>query len=206
MLTLTKSPTSPFVRKALVVAIEAGLQDRLDLVPTNPWDPADPLPDTNPLGKVPALTDESGQVFAGSTLICEYLDSLNQGRKLIPAEGPERWRVLRLHALADGVMEAAVARIIEEVRRPEAVQWSGWVDRQTGKIFRTLDVIEGLAAAGELADPPSLGELALACALGYLDFRFPSVAWREGRPALTAWSAAVATRPSLAQTVPADPQ
>ncbi|MEO1192053.1 MAG: glutathione S-transferase N-terminal domain-containing protein [Pseudomonadota bacterium] len=206
MLTLTKSPSSPFVRKARVVALETGVADQVTLVDTDPWNPDDPLPDTNPLGKVPALVDGEGQVFAGSTLICEYLDSLHNGRKVIPESGPERWRVLRLHAMADGVMEAAVARIIEEMRRPKEFLWPGWIDRQTAKITRTLDVLEAEAAAGRLQDPPLLGEIALACALGYLDFRFAVIGWRDGRPALTAWAEGMASRPSLVETKPYAPQ
>lgn len=206
MIKLTHSPSSPFVRKAVMAAIETGVIDRIKLVPTDPWNPDDPLPDTNPLGKVPALVAADGSVFAGSALVCEYIDSLHEGRKLYPGEAAARWRALRLHALADGVLEAAVARIIEQLRRPADMQWEGWIDRQNAKILRTLDVLEQMAAAGELAEEPTIGELTLASALGYLDFRFPDLAWREGRPALTAWNEAMLQRPSVAQTQPATPK
>ncbi len=206
MIKLTHSPTSPFVRKAMMVALEAGLTGRLKLVPSDPWNPEDPLPDTNPLGKVPALVAADGSVFAGSALVCEYLDSLHEGRKLFPEDPAERWRALRLHSLADGVLEAAVARIIEQLRRPKDYQWEGWIDRQNGKIAKTLDVIERAAAAGELAEEPTIGELTLASALGYLDFRFPDIGWRNERPALTAWYATMLERPSVAQTQPSQPK
>ncbi|MBC6416400.1 MAG: glutathione S-transferase N-terminal domain-containing protein [Rhodospirillales bacterium] len=206
MMQLTHSPSSPFVRKALATAIETGAAERLTLVPADPWNPDDPLPHTNPLGKVPALVAEDGSILTGSTLVAEYLDSLHDGRKLFPAEGAERWRALRLHALADGMLEAAVARVIEQLRRPADKIWEGWIDRQNEKIRRTLDVVEALAAAGELAEEPSIGELTLACLFGYLDFRFPDVAWRSGRPALTAWNAVVQARPSLRETQPVAPQ
>ncbi len=207
MIKLTHNPSSPFVRKAMMVAIETGVIDRMKLVPTDPWNPDDPLPDTNPLGKVPALVATDGNVFTGSALVCEYIDSLHQGRKLYPSEPAERWRALRLHALADGVLEAAVSRIIEQLRRPADVQWEGWIDRQNGKILRTLDALERMAAAGELAaEEPTIGELTLASALGYLDFRFPDLDWREGRPALTAWNETMLQRPSVAQTQPAAPK
>ncbi len=202
MMKLTHNATSPFVRKAMVTALEAGLTNAMQLVPTDPWNPDDPLQETNPLGKVPALTVADGTVFAGSALVCDYLDSLNQGRKLFPEESGERWRALRLQALADGVLEAGVARIIEQVRRPADKLWEGWIDRQNGKILKTLDVIEAMTARGELAEEPTIGEVSLACALGYLDFRYPDLGWRDGRPALTAWNVAMKERPSIAQTQP----
>ncbi len=206
MIKLTHNPTSPFVRKAMLVVIEAGLADRIQLVQADPWNPDDPLAETNPLGKVPALVASDGSLFTGSALVCEYLDSLHDGRKLFPEEPSARWRALQLHGLADGVIEAAVSRIYEQLRRPADKQWEDWIDRQNGKIARTLDLVERMAAAGELADEPSIGELTLASALGYLDFRYPEMAWGAGRPALTAWYEGIKERPCVAQTQPALPQ
>ncbi len=206
MMKLTHNTASPFVRKAMVTAIETGVIERLQLVPTDPWNPDDPLPGTNPLGKVPTLVDSDGRVFAGSALVCEYLDSLSEGRKVYPSGGEERWRALRLHSMADGALEASVARFYEHVRRPTDKIWDGWIDRQNAKIYRTADVLDGMIARGELAEEPTIGELTLACALGYFDFRLPDLGWRDGRPALAGWYEAMLQRPSIAQTMPAAPQ
>jgi glutathione S-transferase len=108
---LRYTPPSPFVRKVLVLAIEAGLRERIELVPTKPWDPGTDLPLDNPLGKVPALvTDEAGVLY-DSRVICEYLDLLHDGSPFFPSSGARRWRVLRRQALADGIMDAAVLRV-----------------------------------------------------------------------------------------------
>lgn len=203
MMKLTLSPTSPYVRKARAVIIERGLGDRVELVPTDPWNDADPLPKTNPLGRVPALVGEDGEVYAGSSLVVEYLDSLEGGRRLYPAEGSERFRALRLYALAEGILDSSINCVIELLRRPEDKRWTGWVARQHEKIRRTLDVLEPLVPG--LAAEPTIGEINLACALGYLDLRLPDLEWRKGRPALAAWYEEVAKRPSLAETVPPKP-
>ncbi len=205
MIKLTHNPTSPFVRKAMIVVIETGLADRIQLVPADPWNPDDRLQETNPLGKVPALVSADGSLFTGSALVCEYLDSLHSGRKLYPEAAEERWRALRLHSLADGLIEASVSRIYEQLRRPADKQWETWIDRQNGKIVRTLDLFEELASSAQLAQDPTIGELTLAAGLGYLDFRFPEMDWRAGRPALDRWNAGIAERPSLAQTQPSLP-
>ncbi len=206
MMKLTHNTASPFVRKAMVTAIETGVIDRLQLVQADPWNPEDPLPATNPLGKVPALIDGDGTLYAGSFLVCEYLDSLSEGRKVFPPSGAERWRALRLHAMADGALEAGVSRVYEQLRRPTDKMWDGWIDRQNAKIFRTLDLLDGMIAQGELAEEPTIGELTLACALGYYDFRLPDLGWRDGRSALAGWNETMLQRPSIAQTMPAAPQ
>ncbi|MEQ8653713.1 MAG: glutathione S-transferase [Kiloniellales bacterium] len=202
MIRLTHNTASPFVRKTMMVVIETGLSDRIQLVPSDPWNPDDRLQEINPLGKVPALVAADGTLFTGSALICEYLDSLHDGRKLFPEAGEERWRALRLHGLADGLLEAGVSRIYEQLRRPADKQWETWIDRQNGKIFGALDELERQVAAGDISEEPTIGELTLAAGLGYLDFRFPEMAWREGRAALASWSAAIAERPCVAQTQP----
>lgn len=205
MMKLSWSPTSPYVRKATALIIERGLEDKVERVPTNPWDDADPLTKTNPIGKVPCLTLEDGTALTDSPLICEYLDSLPGGPKLFPAEGPARWQALRLQALADGMMDSGISWLIERVRRPAEFRWSDWQTRQRDKILRILDTFEGEAKAGHL-EPLTIGPLTLACGLGHLDFRFDKdVGWRNGRPALTAWYEKVAERPSLKQTMPKDP-
>jgi glutathione S-transferase len=196
-LKLWYSPASPFVRKVLVFAHEAGLADSITLVRGDVWAPDAEINKDNPLGKVPALVTPDG-VFAGSYLCCEYLDSLHGGARLIPSEPRERWPALRLHAFADGVIEAAVAIIIETLRRPKELVYQGTVDRQTGKINRTLDQI----ASMPLTQAPGIATITLGCALGYLDFRLPQLAWREGRGALAQWYEPFSARKSMQATVP----
>ena len=199
---LRYSPTSPYVRKVVVTAIETGLDDRIERIATDVWDPATDIAADNPLGKVPALTTDDGTVLCDSPTICDYLDSLHGGPKLIPAAGPARWRVLNLHALASGIMDATVARVVEHRARPEDKRFDGWLERQKFKIGRALDALDRQAAEGALDGPVTLGTIALGCALGYLDFRAPEDAWRDGRPALAAWYEAFARRPSMQATAP----
>lgn len=203
MMQLAYSGTSPFVRKVTVLAIETGQHAKLKRVDANPWSDDDPLPATNPVGRVPALTLEDGTVLSGSQLICEYLDAQHIGSKLFPAAGPARWQALNQQYLADGLMEAGVAGVVERLRRPEPYRWADWVKRQQSKIERTLDALEAQAQAGQLGGPITIGTLTVAIALGYMDFRYADLDWRKSRPALAAWEAVMAERPSLAQTRPA---
>ncbi len=203
MIQLSYAGTSPFVRKVTVLALETGQHAKLERVTTNPWSDEDPLPATNPVGRIPALKLEDGTVLAGSQLACEYLDSLHGGTKLFPPAGPARWQALAQQYLADGLMEAGVAAVVEKLRRPEQFRWADWIARQTAKVERTLDAFEAQAKAGQLAGPITIGTLSVAIALGYVDFRLPELAWRKSRPALAAWEAVMAERPSLAQTKPA---
>lgn len=196
-LQLWYSPASPFVRKVLVCAHETGLADAITLLPGNVWEPDTAITADNPLGKVPALVAPEG-VFAGSYLCCEYLDSLHAGPRLIPPDPGARWSVLQLHAYADGIIEAAVASVIEQVRRPKEFVYQGYVDRQSAKIVRTLDRI----APRPPGQVPDLAAVTLGCALGYLDFRMPQLQWREGRGALADWYATFAARKSMQATRP----
>ncbi len=202
MLSLRFSPTSPYVRKVRVAAIEIGLQDRLKLVPTDPWSTDTDLPTDNPLGKVPALTTEDGTVLFDSPVICEYLDSLHDGPKLFPAPGPARWKVLRLLALGDGIADAAVARRLEDMR-PAERQHEAWRERQRAALSRALDALE--SEADTLADPAgplTIADVAVACALAYLDLRFAADEWRNRRPKLSAWLDPVSNRASMRETAP----
>jgi glutathione S-transferase len=198
-LRLRYSPASPFVRKVLVFAYEAGIADRIERISTDVWAEGTDLYRDNPLGKVPALASDDG-TFIGSTLCCDYLDTLHGGRRLIPTEPRDRWPVLQLHALADGIMEAAVARVVEALRRPKAFVYQGNIDRQIAKIARTLDAVETHARG--LGDRVDLATLTLACAVGYLDFRLPDFDWRRGRGAIARWYAGFETRPSMTATAP----
>lgn len=191
------SPASPFVRKVLVFAHETGLAGSIELARGDVWAPQTESTRDNPLGKVPALVTPDG-IFAGSYLCCEYLDSLHPGPRLIPPEPRERWPVLQLHAFADGVIEATVASVIEQLRRPQEFVYQGTLDRQRDKIVRTLDKMEAMA----LRLTPDIATITLGCALGYLDFRMPQLPWRDGRGALGNWYESFSTRKSMQATLP----
>lgn len=196
---LRYSPLSPFARKVRVFAAETGLAERLELVPCDVWAPGSDIVRDNPLGKVPVLLTGDG-LFVGSALCCEYLDTLHSGSHLIPRAGSGRWLTLQLNALADGIMEAAVAHVTERLRRPERFVWQGWLDRQEAKIKRTLDAIgtEFGAPAGRI----DIAAITLACALSYLEIRLPQLGWRHDHRRLAEWHADFAARPSMAATQP----
>ncbi len=191
---------SPFVRKVMVTAIEAGLDDRIEKVVTDYADPASDLSSHNPLGKVPALVLDDGRVLIESGLICAYLDKLHERPKLIPSAGDARLEVLQLQALADGLCDAAI-NVARERGRPDGTRWSRWETRQREKFERALDRIEGLADV-LLPPPVTLGQIALACALGWVDLRLADFAWRKTRPKIAAWYDVFATRPSMTATAP----
>lgn len=199
MLILRYSSTSPFVRKVSATVVECGLEKQVERQMTNPWAADTDLPATNPLGKVPALTMENGEMLFDSPVICEFLDSLGTSPRLFPEGGIERWTALRQQAMGDGILDAAVGRILESRRAPE-LQSKAVSDRFAKAVDRTLDVLE--ARADELADGFTIGQLTVACALEYLDFRFSAENWRKGRAELAKWHETVALRPSLQQTIP----
>jgi glutathione S-transferase len=196
---LRYSSASPFVRKVLVFAHETGLAGQIECIKTDVWADGSDIVKDNPLGKIPALVTPDG-TFIGSALCCEYLDSLHGGPRLIPAETPQRWSALQRHSLADGIIEAAVAYIVESIRRPEALVYAGMQERQRAKILRALDRIE--ATAGQAGGAVDLAAITLGCALGYLDFRHPNIDWRLSRPALASWFAAFDERTSMRATKP----
>ncbi len=203
---LRHAPTSPYVRKVRVLAQEAGLIDQIELVVTNPYDSSE-LSDLTPLGTVPALVTDDGMTLCDSPVICAYLDSLHDGDSFVPASGKARFEDLNLQALADGLLDAALSRMNEIRLRPESFQWDGHHERMRAKVDRTLDHFEKMAASGGLpAVPPSarpsLGIIAVGCALGYLDLRFSADNWRQGRPALSAWYETFSARPSMQDTRP----
>ncbi len=187
--------TSPFARKVLVLAKELGVDARIDLVAINPWTD-ESLRAANPFSQVPTLVLEDGTGLHDSSVICDYLDEVG-GRRLIPAAGPQRVRALRLQALGDGVCAAAVRRI-RETLRDEGDRHADVIDRQSQAMAAGMDRLEAM----DLGDDFALGEIAVACACGYLDLRFPGDRWREGRPRLTAWYERMAQRPSMVETAP----
>lgn len=196
------SPTSPFVRKINVFAIEAGLDKQIEWVKTNPWQVEDILTAENPLSQVPTLITDDGMVLYDSSVICEYLDSLHTEKKLIPEKSKLRWQVLRLQALADGILDAGILRFLEKKRSSE-LQSIDWDAVQKKSVERSLDYLENTVPDwGENLD---VGVLSIACALGWLDFRFSGEDWRVNRSKLKSWYDQFSTRPSMTQTMPAEP-
>jgi glutathione S-transferase len=183
MMILRSSAASPFGRKVKIAAKLLGLFDQIRIEPTDPSNPADGLWQQNPLGKIPALILEDGTVLFDSPVIAEYLDSVAGEGKLFP-RNPSRWAVLTLAALADGIMDAALLLRYERTLRSEASWSATWIANQEGKIGRALGGLETRPPG--LSSPPDIGQIGVACALGYLDLRFAG-AWRAGHPKLVAW-------------------
>lgn len=192
------SDTSPYVRKVRITAIEKGLYGSLEEVKVVTADSPKELTTANPLGKIPALVLDDGSTIIDSPVICEYLDSIGAGAELLPRDGDERFRVQTLHALADGVMDAAVALIMEN-KRPEQYRYPPFMERQKAAISRAFDVLESDMG---WADGLNLAHIAIATALGYIDFRHPYIEWRNGRKSLSAWHENFSKRPSYIKTAP----
>ena len=197
MMKLHVSPTSPAVRKVRIGAAMLGLSDRIERVPTDFMDLDDALYARNPLGKIPTLVLDHGLVLQDSAVILEYLDQLAGGGRLIPPPGDAtRWSVLADQALADGMLDAVVLQVYEVRFRPEAKREASWVERQAGKMERALDAFERRQPEG----PRSVADIALACALGFLDLRMEG-RWRGAHPGLVAWLDAFAAEvPSFEET------
>ena len=201
---LIGSHTSPYVRKVRIVMAEKKLD--YTFVLEDVWSDQTRIADANPLGKVPCLIMEGGEALFDSRVIVEYLDTLSPVGKLIPPVGRERAEVKTWEALADGVMDAALLARMEAIwpQRSEAQRCQAWIDRQTGKISASLE-----AMSRGLADKPfcsgthfSLADVAVGCALGYLDFRFPQMAWREAHPNLVRLQDKLMQRASFTDTAP----
>jgi len=178
------SPSSPFARKVRIAVSLLGLDDKIEPRETDLNDPADSIRKQNPLGKIPALVLDDGTTYYDSRVILEYLDHLAGGGRIIPREGPARFAALRLQALCDGVLDAGVLVVYESRYRPAEMRVQVWVERQQDKIKRAIDALE--AAPPKLDAVPDVGQIALACVLGYLDLRFAGD-WRKTHPKLVAW-------------------
>lgn len=198
---LWQNPASPFARKVRIVVREANLSARVEEIATlvSPVNPNADLAACNPLVKIPALQLDDGAVLYDSTVICEYLDTLNTGARLIPT-GDARWAALRLQALCNGILEAAVLCRYEMAVRPEEYRWKGWIDGQFIKIRNGLDALE--REVPHWGASFQIGQITAACVTGYLDFRFASEPWRDTRPQLAAWHQRVAVRASITATMP----
>ncbi|NYT35694.1 glutathione S-transferase family protein [Allopusillimonas soli] len=195
------SPSSPYVRKCMVAAHELGLADRIQKLDSaaSPVTMDMNVAQANPLGKVPTLLTDEGLALFDSRVVCEYLDDLGRG-SLFPREGALRWQVLAEQALADGMLDAALLARYEKATRPGEFQWQAWIDGQMKKIANGLQHFEQHVET--LADRVDIGTIALACALGYLDFRYADYEWRAAHGGLGEWYAGFSARPSMKATAP----
>jgi glutathione S-transferase len=198
---LYHAPTSPFVRKVMVLLHECGQAGAVELAAAsgNPLDPGTMPLAQNPLGKIPCLERPDGPPLFDSRVICRYLDH-RLGAGLYP-DPPRLWQTLTLEAMADGICEAAVLMRYETHVRPAAARLPDWTEAQWAKIARALDALEH-SWLPHLAGALCMGQVAVACALGYLDLRHDARGWRDGRPGLDAFAARMAARESLKATVP----
>lgn len=201
MLKLHTSPTTPFGRKVSILIRETGLSAEVEEVQAagTPLDSSHMPVAQNPLGKIPALERPDGPAIYDSRVICRYLDDRAGGR-LYPAK-PRLWDTLTLEATGDGMIEAAILMVYESRLRPEAIRFDPWVEGQWAKVARALDTLEARWMA-HLSGTLDMGQVAIGCALSYLDFRHGGRGWRTGRPALAAWFEGFAARDSMKATEP----
>lgn len=198
---LIGSLTSPYVRKVRVVLAEKKLDYQLEI--ENVWAPDTQIQKFNPLGKVPCLVMEDGGALFDSRVIVEYLDTLSPVSRLLPQSGRERAAVKCWEAIADGVLDACVI-IVKERQRPAGQQSEEWISRQYGKVYASLDAMN--KSLGDnlycMGVNHSLADIAVGCALGYLDLRFPDLNWRQEHANLARLYEKLSTRPSFADTQP----
>lgn len=198
---LFASLTSPYARKIRVLLAEKRLP--FELVVDSPWEANTRVPEINPLGKVPALVTDGGEIFFDSPVIAGYLETLDAAPAMLPEDRLEAVRVRQIEALADGIIDAAVATVLE-ARRPEAKRSDTEVTRQIDKIERSLTELER-RASGRLwlnGDSIGLGDVAVGVALGYLDLRRPELDWRAGHPLLATLAERLFARASFVDTKP----
>ena len=196
--------TSPFVRKVLVAARELGLDKRIEteLLRPSPLEPSAELSRTNPLSKIPALVLDDGSALYDSRVICEYFDTLvEDGATLVPPR-TDRFRVLRLQALCDGILDAGILVFYERAQRPAELQWAPWLTGQSAKVNQGLDALESEVEQGSFDGPINLAQIALGVTLGWLELRNPVGDIRAARPKLTTWYEAFRARPSMRATEP----
>lgn len=204
MMILRSSPASPFGRKVRIAIAILGLDGETRIEPADPTNAADTLRTQNPLGKIPALIAEDGVAYYDSRVILEFLDERAGGGRIIPREARARLAALRLQALADGILDASILTVYEARWRAQEHHEPKWLDHQAGKVTRAVEALEASppplnSTPGGL---PNVGHIALACALGYRDFRFGE-SWRSSHPRLVAWRDDFAARvPAFAATAP----
>jgi glutathione S-transferase len=200
MMILRSTPASPFGRKVRIAASVLGLDTDITIEAADTNDPNDSIRRQNPLGKIPALMAEDGNVYFDSRVILDYLDHRAGGGRIVPSAPAARFAALRLQALADGMMDASILTVYEARWRPAEKHERKWLDHQAGKAARGLAALEQAPPAANAT--PTVGDIALACALGYRDFRFDG-AWRADHPRLVKWLDDFAAKvPAFAATKP----
>jgi glutathione S-transferase len=204
MMILRSSPASPFGRKVRIAIALLGFESETRIEPADPTDLADTLRRQNPLGKIPVLIAEDEIAYYDSRVILEFLDQRAGGGRIIPRETRQRFAALRLQSLADGILDASILTVYEARWRAREHHEQKWLEHQAGKVTRGLAALEAnpptLDAAR--ASLPDVGQIALACALGYRDFRFGD-GWRAEHPRLVGWLNDFAARvPAFAATAP----
>ena len=198
------SPTSPFTRKVLILAHETGQAEGIELLPVNPWAADSEVHRDNPLGKIPVLITDEGERLYESSVICDHLDTLHRHPRLIPPSGPDRRNALRRQSVADGLLDAAMLVRAEMAMRPAGLTWNWWIDRQNTIVDRSLHFFEQEHRLDE--GFPTIGDIAVFCALSYLDLRFPDRGWRQAHPRLARWHGLSEQRASARVTAPAHQQ
>jgi glutathione S-transferase len=199
---LTFSPASPFARKVRIAAIELGLIDKIEFVPTSvaPAQPNDEYSLITPLKRLPVLILDNGDVILDSYVIVEYLDELAGGGKLIPASGVNRWKVKSDHSLAQGMLDSMLLCRYERMVRPQGLQWQAWSDDHWNRAWAGMARFEKQPEM--LSRPLDISQIALACVLGYADFRFADCGWRNAYPNLDAFHERMLSRPSVKISLP----
>lgn len=196
------APASPFARKVRILIKELRLEDSVNLQDAGAVTPVSnntELNLINPLGMLPALELDNGDSLYDSPVICEYLNHIADG-PFFPSDSNRRFQTLGLQALGDGILDISVALRYETAIRPEKQQWQTWIDHQHEKVERGLDALE--ARCEQFEDSPLIGEITVACVLGYRDFRYADIDWRNNRPKLLAWYDQMTKRASIAATMP----
>jgi glutathione S-transferase len=199
---LTFSPASPFARKVRIAAIETGLIDKIELTPATvaPTQPNEEYSKITPLKKLPVLILDNGDVILDSYVIVEYLDELAGGGKLIPASGPDRWRVKSDHSLLQGMLDSMLLCRYEKMVRPKELYWQAWHDDHWNRAWAGMARFE--KQDDVLSRPLDMVQIALACVLGYADFRFADCGWRKSFPKLDAFNQKMLQRDSVKVSLP----
>jgi len=200
MMKLYCSKTSPYSRKVRVAIEELRLSEQVEEVMTDPFAPPPEFLAANPLSRIPTLITEKGEALPDSDLIIEYLDAKYHGLAPLP-RGTKRWTARRRQKIAQGVIDAAVATLLEK-RRPESIIYHAFLDRQVAAIRRALELLELEAHTLTIEEKPSIVEITTGVALAYLDFRMPYLEWRKEFAALDKWFSEFARRPSMVKTQP----
>jgi len=201
MMILRSSPSSPFGRKVRIAIALLGFDGDVKIEPADTTDSNDSVRAQNPLGKIPVLLAEDGVAYYDSRVILDYLDDRAGGGKIVPREAKARLAALRLQALCDGILDASILTVYETRWRKAEAHEPKWLEHQAGKVTRALAALEA-APPALAAGLPNVGQITLACVLGYRDFRFGG-SWRASHPRLVAWLDDFAARvPAYAATKP----